>query len=124
MDTVLWIFQAFLAFVFLITGAMKLIMPRERAMERAPYCEDYTQRELHLIGVAEILGSLGLILPAVTGILPWLTPLAAVGLIMVMAGAIRTHYRRQEYNYIPGNIVLLVLSAFVAYGRFFLEPLA
>lgn len=123
MDIVLWIVQGLLAFVFLITGAMKLLVPREKAMERAPYCEDYSQRELHLIGVAEILGALGLILPAVTGILPWLTPLAAVGLALLMVGAIRTHYRREEYNYIVGNVILLLLSLFVAYGRFFAEPL-
>ena len=123
MDTALWIIQAFLAFVFLVTGVMKLVVPREKAMERAPYCEDYTQRQLHLIGVVEILGALGLILPAVTGILPWLTPVAAVGLAITMAFAARTHYRRGEYNNIIGNVILLLLSLFVAFGRFFVEPL-
>ena len=123
MDTALWIVQVFLAFVFLVTGAIKLIMPREKAMERAPYCEDYTQRQLHLIGIAEILGAIGLILPGLTGILPWLTPLAAVGLALTMIGAIFTHYRREEYNLIIGNVILLLLSLFVAYGRFFVEPL-
>lgn len=123
MDTALWIVQVFLAFVFLVTGAIKLVMPREKAMERAPYCEDYTQRQLHLIGIAEILGAIGLILPGLTGILPWLTPLAAVGLALTMIGAIFTHYRREEYNLIIGNVILLLLSLFVAYGRFFVEPL-
>ena len=123
MDIAVWIVQVFLAFVFLVTGAIKLVMPREKAMERAPYCEDYTQRQLHLIGIAEILGAIGLILPGLTGILPWLTPLAAVGLALTMIGAIFTHYRREEYNLIIGNVILLLLSLFVAYGRFFVEPL-
>lgn len=123
MDAALWVVQILLAVIFLIAGAMKLIVPREKAMERAPYCEDYTQRQLHLIGIVEILGALGLILPAVTGILPWLTPLAAVGLAVTMAFAAQTHYRRGEYNNIIGNVILLLLSLFVAYGRFFVEPL-
>lgn len=123
MDIVLWVVQGFLAFVFLVTGTMKLLIPREKAMERAPYCEDYTQRQLHLIGVAEILGAFGLILPGLIGIVPWLTPLAAVGLVLTMVGAMWTHYRREEYNNIIGNVVLLLLSLFVAYGRFFIEPL-
>ncbi len=123
MDTALWIVQILLAIVFLITGAVKLLVPREKAMEKAPYCEDYTQRQLHWIGIVEILGALGLILPAVTGILPWLTPLAAVGLALTMVGAIITHYRREEYFHIISNVILLLLSLFVAYGRFFVEPL-
>ena len=106
-----------------MTGVMKLLVPREKAMERTPYCEDYTQRQLHLIGIVEILGALGLVLPAVTGILPWLTPLAAVGLALTMVGAIITHYRREEYRSIIGNVILLLMSLFVAYGRFFVEPL-
>ena len=121
MDTALWIVQILLALVFLLTGVMKLIVPREKAMERAPYCEDYSQRQLHLIGIVEILGALGLVLPAVTGILPWLTPVAAVGLALVMIGAIRTHLRREEN--VIGNVIPLLLSLFVAFGRFFVEPL-
>jgi uncharacterized membrane protein len=123
MDTALWIVQILLAVIFLLAGVMQLIVPREKAMERQPYCEDYTQRQLHLIGVVEILGALGLILPAVTGILTWLIPLAAVGLAITMVVAARVHYRRQEYPNIISNVILLLLSLFVAYGRFFVEPL-
>jgi uncharacterized membrane protein YphA (DoxX/SURF4 family) len=75
------------------------------------------------IGTAEILAGPGLILPVLTGILPWLTPLAAVGLIIVMLGALIFHIRRKEYPNIGMNLVLLVLAVFVAYGWFGVNPL-
>lgn len=74
------------------------------------------------IGVAEILAALGLILPWLSGILPSLTLLAAVGLIIVMIGAVIFHIARREYPNIVLNLVLLVLAAFVAYGRFVAQP--
>jgi hypothetical protein len=75
------------------------------------------------IGVAEILAGLGLVLPALTGILPILTPLAAVGLVIVQAGAAIFHIPRKEYGGSVFNLVLLALAAFVAYGRFVAVPL-
>ncbi len=73
--------------------------------------------------MAEVLAAIGLILPWLTHILSWLTPLAAVGLVIVMIGAIIFHIRRQEYPNIIFNLILLVMAAFVAYGRFVLVPL-
>jgi hypothetical protein len=70
-----------------------------------------------------MLGAAGLILPAATGIAPWLTPLAGLGLVLTMVGAALTHARRGEYSNIGTNIVLLVLAAFVAYGRWMLAPI-
>ena len=75
------------------------------------------------IGVAEILAGVGLILPALTGILPWLTPLAAVALVIVMIGAVLFHIPRKEYPNIVFNLILLALAAFVAYGRIVVAPL-
>lgn len=69
-------------------------------------------------GVAEALAGVGLILPGLTRILPWLTPWAAVGLILVMVGAVIFHIPRKEYPNIVFNLVLLALAAFAAYGRF------
>jgi DoxX-like protein len=74
------------------------------------------------IGICELLGGLGLLLPALTGILPWLTPLAATGLALIMILAIGFHASRREWSAIGFNSVLLVLAAFVAYGRFFVLP--
>ena len=79
---------------------------------------------VRLIGSLEILGAIGLILPAVTGILPWLTPLAATGLALTMVGAMITHGRRGEYSQIGVNVVLLVLTLFVVYGRFVIVPIS
>ena len=75
------------------------------------------------IGVGEILAAIGLILPALTGILPWLTPLAAVGLIILMISAVVFHIQRKEPLNIVLNMVLLALAVFIAYGRFVVVPL-
>jgi hypothetical protein len=79
---------------------------------------------LKLIGTLEVLAAIGLMLPAVTGILTMLTPLATVGLVLTMIGAALTHLRRNENQMIIGNLILLMLAAFVAYGRFVLIPLS
>jgi uncharacterized membrane protein YphA (DoxX/SURF4 family) len=76
-----------------------------------------------MIGILEVLGSVGLILPALTKILPILTPLAAVGLTLTMVGAAITHFRRSEYPNIIMNLVLMAMALFVAYGRLVLLPL-
>jgi DoxX-like family len=75
------------------------------------------------IGICEILGAIGVILPAVTGILPWLTPLAALGLAVIMLLASGFHAMRRGYPNIGVNLVLLALAAFVAYGRWMIAPL-
>ncbi len=119
MSVVLWIVQILLAFTFGAAGAMKISQPREKMKERMGWVEDFSDNMVKFIGVMEVLGALGLILPAATGILPWLTPLAAVGLILVMIGALITHGRRNELAMaVPVNGILLLLAAFVAWGRF------
>lgn len=106
-----------------MAGAMKLAQPKEKMAERMAFVEDLTEGQLRAIGVLEILGAIGLILPALAGILPWLTPLAAVGLVLTMIGAMVVHVRRNEYSNLVVNLVLLALAAFVAYGRFVVVPL-
>jgi len=71
-----------------------------------------------MIGMAEILGAIGLILPLATGIATLLTPLAAVGLVVIQLGAVVVHVRRGEGKTVPFNVVLVLLGAFVAIGRF------
>jgi hypothetical protein len=70
-----------------------------------------------------MLGAIGLILPALTGILPWLTPLAGAALALVMLLAGFFHAARREYSGIAVNLVLLALAAFIAYGRLAIAPL-
>jgi len=123
MNIALWIVQILLAAVFLLSGVLKLRLPRETQIERAPYVEDFSQGTIRIIGILEILGGIGLLLPALTGILPWLTPLAAVGLVLTMLGAVITHARRDEFPIIVANLILLAMAAFVAYGRFVTHPL-
>jgi uncharacterized membrane protein len=77
---------------------------------------------VRLIGTLEILGAIGLILPAVTGILRWLTPIAAVGLVLTMIGAMILHIQRGEFPNLGVNLVFLALAAFVVFGRFFMLP--
>jgi putative oxidoreductase len=78
---------------------------------------------VRFIGTAELLGAIGLILPALTRIAPVLTPAAASGLVVVMLSAIVFHATRKEYRQIGGNILLLLLAAFVVYGRLALAPI-
>jgi hypothetical protein len=76
------------------------------------------------IGVCEFLGGVGLILPAMTGVKPKLTPFAALGLTLVMILAALFHIVRGEYNFLPVNLVLGGVAAFIAYGRLFVRPIA
>ena len=118
MNIALWIAQFLLALTFLVVGAMKLFMPRERQIERAAYIEDFSPGAIQVIGMLEVLGAIGIILPVATGILPWLTPVAAVGLMLTMVGAALTHARRDEHRMTVVNVFNFALAAFVAYGRF------
>jgi hypothetical protein len=79
---------------------------------------DVSAALVRFVGIAEILGPIGLILPMLTGILPWLTPLAAIGLAIIQVLAIGFHARRGETaKTLPANLVLLALSLFVVWGR-------
>lgn len=121
MNIILWIVQVLLALNFALHGRMMLLPPAtmRKGME---YVLAISPGFRRFIGVAEILAALGLILPWLSGILPSLTLLAAVGLIIVMIGAVIFHIARREYPNIVLNLVLLVLAAFVAYGRFVAQP--
>ncbi len=124
MNIVLWVVQILLAFAFVMAGIMKVTQPIDRLETRMGWVKDVGHRGVRLIGSLEILGAIGLILPAVTGILPWLTPVAAAGLALTMVGAMITHGRRGEYSQIGVNVVLLVLTLFVVYGRFVIVPIS
>jgi uncharacterized membrane protein len=118
MNVVLWIVQAILAVAFVLAGVMKSTQPKEKLQPNLPWVEDFSLGTIRLIGVAELLGGIGLILPAVTGIAPILTPIAASCLALVMVLAAITHIRRKELSGVAVNAILLVLTVFVAWGRF------
>ncbi len=122
MNTVLWIFQIFLAVVFVWHG--RLYVTWSVAAE-AWHEKQHPGKPLGLspalrtfIGISELLAAVGLIIPSLTGILPWLTPLAAAGLTLVLIGAAVFHLSRQEYATVTISLVLIVLCVIVAYGRF------
>src|ERR1700758_5260535 len=120
MNLALWIIAGVLAFAFAASGILKLVQPKEKLVASATggWATNWSLASIKLIGVAEILGAIGLILPAVLHIAPILVPLAAVGLALVMVGAAVVHARRKEWPFIAVNAVLLALAVVVAWGRF------
>jgi uncharacterized membrane protein YphA (DoxX/SURF4 family) len=117
MNIALWIAQVLLAAMYAMAGALKTFQTA-KAREQLPWAKVRSDGFVRFVGTSELLGALGLILPAPTGILPWLTPLAAIGLTMIQLLAIFTeHLPKREYNLIPVNMVLLALSVFIIYGR-------
>lgn len=123
MNIALWIAQVLLAGLYGMTGSMKAFQPdKVRTNPQMTWAHDRQDGFIRFVGTAELLGALGLILPALTGILPWLTPLAAIGLSLIQLLAVFTvHLPKKEYQVIPVNVVLLALSVFAAYGRFTLS---
>ena len=118
MNLALWIVAIVLATGFAASGLVKLLVPKEKLVNFGQgWAQDFSPTSIRLIGVAEVLGAAGLILPAVTHIAPILVPLAAIGLVLVMVGAAVVHARRKETMNIAVNVVLLALAVFVAWGR-------
>ena len=119
MNIALWIAAGVLAAAFLAAGLMKITGKREQMIERMPWVADFPQGQIKAIGAIEVLGALGLILPAVTGIAPILVPLAATGLAITMVLAAIMHLRRGDgFGAVVPNTVLFALAVFVAWGRF------
>ncbi|MFE5474295.1 DoxX family protein [Nocardia sp. NPDC056541] len=119
MNVVVWIVSGLLAAVFLLAGAMKLAKSKEQlvADPKMGWAEPFPEGLIKFIGVAEVAGALGLILPGVFGIATWLVPAAAIGLAVIMVGAIVTHGRRGEWSNVVMTVVLLALTVFVAVER-------
>ena len=117
----LWVLQVLLAVQFAFAGGMK-VFATDTFIGMSAWAADVPQPLLLFIGVAEMLGALGLVVPRATGIRPWLTPLAAAGLAVVMLLAAGFHATRGEWGSIGLNVVLSALAAFVAYGRWRIAP--
>jgi uncharacterized membrane protein YphA (DoxX/SURF4 family) len=126
MDTnlVLWIGQILLALAFAGAGwGHAMQFERGSTRPRMGWMTAVGRDRLRVIGILEMLGAVGLILPAAAGILPWLTPVAATCLAVLMAFAIVLHARRSgEVPNIVGNAVLGIIAALIAYGRFVVAP--
>jgi len=121
MNLALWIVAGLLAAAYLLGGAFKVVTPKEKiaaAGHSGQWVEDFGAGSVKAIGALEVLAAVGLILPAALGIAPVLVPLAALGLVVIMAGASITRIRRHEFNLLLVDLVYLVLAGFVMWGRF------
>lgn len=118
MNVALWIVQGLLAFAFIAAGAMKVFAYEkyEAMSEKKNGRTSLSRGLITFIGMAEIAGSLGIVLPMATNIAPWLSPWAAIGLAIIMLLAIGFHVRRHESVAVP--VILFLLAAFVVFGRF------
>lgn len=112
----LWAAQVVLALLYLMAGYMKAFRPIAD-LDKMMHWPGQYPRLTRFVGVSEVLGAIGLILPLATGILPWLTTLAAVCLVVVQVLAFGFHMSRKESQVLPANVVLFLLAAFVVWGR-------
>jgi len=119
MTLALWIVQVLLALLFVFAGGIKLVLPLDQLAGPFPLPGPFVR----FIGVAELLGGLGLILPAALRIRPGLTPLAAAGLVIIMIGATVITLLGREFGGAAISFVVGVLAVFVAYGRWRLAPI-
>ena len=121
LNTSLWVIQALLAAAFGMAGFMKISSPIEQlAQAGMSFVNEYAESTVRLIGISELLGAIGLILPAALRIKPVLTPAAAVGISLIMISA--TGYHISHGEPFIASIVLFLLAAFVAWGRYRLAP--
>jgi uncharacterized membrane protein YphA (DoxX/SURF4 family) len=118
MNIALWIIQVLLALTFLASGGMKLTRPRLALAGQMGWVEDFSDAQVKGIGGLEVLAAIGLVVPPLVHIATFLTPLAAVGLVLLMGGAAVTHLRRHESQMAVFTGILLLLAAVVAVGRF------
>ncbi len=118
MNILLWLVQLVLAAAFGMAGFMKSTQPVDALVQAGiGWASQVPLPLVRFIGVAELAGAIGLILPAATKIKPTLTPLAALGLLTIMILAMAFHVSRGEAQALPINMVLGGLAAFVAWGR-------
>lgn len=118
MDIALWVVAGLLAAVFLFAGSMKIARTAQYLEGMGPtFQARWSPTAVRLIGTAEVLGAVGLVLPPLVGVLPWLAGVAAVGLAVTMVGAVLDHVTRQDAKNAVAPLVLLLASVFVAWGR-------
>ena len=119
MNTILWVLQIFLAATFAYSGIMKSTQQREKLISIGQTgVANLSYPLIRFIGIIEILGALGIILPQALGVLSILTPVTAIGFAVIMIPAANIHAKRKEFLSFSFNLFLLLISAFVAMQRF------
>ncbi|NUT96121.1 MAG: DoxX family protein [Saccharothrix sp.] len=125
MNLALWIVTGLLALAYVAGGTVKLAMSKDKIYasgHSGHWVEDWSAAGVKAIGVLEVLGGVGLVLPALLGIATGLVPVAAIGLGVIMIGAAVTRFRRGETKLVAVDFVYLALLAYVVWGRFVVEP--
>lgn len=118
MNLALWIVTSVLAVIFTVSGFLKLLVSKDELVQSGQgWAQEFSPTSIRLMGVAEVLGAVGVILPAVLSIGPVLVPLAAIGLGLFMVGAAVVNTGRKDVPLVGVNLVLLGLAMFVAWGR-------
>jgi hypothetical protein len=115
MQNALWITQVLLAALFVLAGAPKLLLPKRRLAEKMSWTKTAPAWVVKLLGFAELCGAAGLVLPEAVGVAPFLTPLAAGALFLLLLGAVATHVRLRESSLLPA--VAAIGALFVLVGR-------
>jgi hypothetical protein len=118
MNTTVWIIQGALAIVFTTSGLIILLVPKEKLANKLTWINEYSDNMRYFICLSKIAGAIGLILPMLLGIIPILTPIAALGIATIMVLAMSYHLKKKEYKDLPANILFLAFALFVAYNRF------
>ena len=117
MEIGLWITQYSLLAIYGTYGIYKTFWT-STAREKMAWAKDPSENFVRFVGITEILGAIGVVLPMLTGVLPWLTPLAAIGLTLIQVSAIFTeHLPKKEYKILPLNLYIMAMSIFVLIGR-------
>ena len=124
MNICLWAVQGLLALVFAMAGSMKVLKPMADLAVMMPWTSDVPALLVRFIGVCEYAGALGILLPSVTRIRPDLTSQAGLSLATVMTLATLFHVSRGEFGLVFLPVILGALALFVAWGRFYIEPIA
>lgn len=125
MNLTLWIIAGVLATAYTTGALVQLLKPKENIRKLGSsqhWVEDFSPGQIKVIGTIKLIGAIGLVLPGALDIAPVLTPLAACGLMLFMAGAGTIRFRRREWTYLAGDLLFLGAFAFLAWGRFDLQP--
>lgn len=119
----LWIAQVLLGGMFLMAGITKSTTPVEQLYVSYPWTKEVSEGMVRFIGISELLAAIGLLLPSILRIKPVLTPIAALGLVLIMLLAMGYHIKHAEYAVIGFNLVLGAIAVFIAWGRFKKAPI-
>jgi putative oxidoreductase len=122
LNVILWAAQIILAGMFIIAGIMKTTMPIDQLSASLPWTKDIPEWVVRFIGASEFLGALGLLLPSLLWIKPVFTPVAALGIIAIMLMASVFHITRSEFSAVGFTLILALVAAFIAWGRFKKSP--